>query len=62
MADGQGISQKPKPQKKPKTKQILLIKFQDSTAGIDASFWTHKRMHRFMIGQTVMEVEKVYQI
>ena len=41
------------------TKQLLLVTFCDTTAGIGASFWTHGRMEE---GQTNVEVEIVIQI
>ena len=49
------------------TKQLLLMTFSVTTAGIGASFRTHGRMHgqthvrarRTVEGQTDMEVEKV---
>ena len=40
------------------TKQLLLVRFCDTTAGIGASFWTQGRMDgQWTEGQTVMEVE-----
>ena len=45
------------------TKQLLLVTFCYTTAGIRASFWTHARTdgrtHARMEGQTDMEVEIV---
>ena len=42
------------------TKQLLLLTFCYTTAGIGSSFWTHGRMVKAVVeGQTEVEVEIV---
>ena len=41
------------------TKQLLLVTFSDTTAGIGASFWTDAQQRTAAEGQTDLEVEIV---
>ena len=41
------------------TKQLLLVTFYDNTAGIGASFWTHRWTDARTEGQTDVEVDTV---